>query len=98
MSEKSGGGIAGLDREIGEIGALAPSTREQAADAGAISPSVADEAIREIGQQVSQALLRFVPSGTGKIALDIHGAVRMYGNHLQTHESLGEARYQQGRK
>ena len=93
MSEKSGGGIAGLDREIGEIGALAPSTREQAADAGAISPSVADEAIREIGQQVSQALLRFVPSGTGKIALDIHGAVRMYGNHLQTHESLGEARY-----
>ena len=37
--------------------------------------------------------MRFVPSGTGKFALDIHGAVRMYGNHLQTHESLGEARY-----
>ena len=91
MSEKSGSGIAGLDREIGEIGALAASTREPAADGGAISASVADEAIREIGQQVSQALLRFVPSG-GKFTLDIHGAVRMYGNHLQTHESLGAAR------
>ena len=91
MSEKSGGGVAAVGREIGEIGALAASTREQAADAGAISPSVADEAIREIGQQVSQALLRFVPSG-GKFALDIHGAVLLYGNHLQTHEGLGEAR------
>ena len=91
MSEKSGGVIAGLGREIGEIGALAASTREPAADGGAISASVADEAIREIGQQVSQTLLRFVPSG-GKFTLDIHGAVRMYGNHLQTHESLGAAR------
>ena len=91
MSEKSGGGIAGIGREIGEIGALAASMREQAADAEAISPSVADEAIREIGQQVSQALLRFVPSG-GKFALDIDGAIRMYGNHLQTHKGLGAAR------
>ena len=91
MSEKSGGGVVAIGREIGEIGALAASTREQATDAKAISPSVADEAIREIGQQVSQALLRFVPSG-GKFAPDIHGAIRMYGNHLQTHEGLGAAR------
>ena len=91
MNEKSGGGIARIGREIEEIEALAASTREQAADAGAISPSVADETIREIGQQVSQALLKFVPSGS-IFALDIHGAVRMYGNHLQTHESLGAAR------
>ena len=89
MSEKSGSGTAGLDREIG---ALVASTREPAADGGAISESVADEAIREIGQQVSQALLRFVPSGR-KFTLDIHGAVRMYGNHLQTHKSLGEVRF-----
>lgn len=94
MSKKSGDGTAGIDREIG---ALAASAREAAADtgaadAGAISPSVADEAIREIGQQVSQALLRFVPSGTGKFDLDIPGAIGLYGNHLQTHKNLGEIR------
>ena len=89
MSDKSGGAFAGIDREIG---ALAASTRKLAVDAQTIPPSVADDAIREIGQQVSQALLRFVPSGTGKFALDIHGAVRMYGAHLQTHQSLDAAR------
>lgn len=91
MSRKSGDGIAGIGREIE---ALAASTREAAtADAGAISPSVADEAIREIGQQVSQALLRFVPSGTGKFALDIPGAIGLYRTHLDTYESLGDARF-----
>ena len=95
MSKKSGDGTAGIGREIG---ALAASTREVAtADAGVIdadasSPSIADEAIREIGQEVSQALLRSVPSGTGKFALDIHGAIGLYGNHLQTHKNLGEIR------
>ena len=91
MSRKSGDGIAGIGREIE---ALAASTREAAtADAGAISPSVADEAIREIGQQVSQALSRFVPSGTGKFALDIPGAIGLYRTHLDTYESLGDARF-----
>ena len=92
MSAKSGGGIAGIDREIE---ALAASTRETATDAGAVSPSVADEAIREIGQQVSQALSRFVPSGTGKFALDIHGAVGLYETHLQTYKKIREARRNQ---
>ena len=91
MSDKSRGPIAGIDRQSGEIGALVASAREPT-EGGSNFPSVADEAIREIGQQVSQALLRFMPSGTGKFALDIHGAVRMYGNHLQTHQSLGAAR------
>ena len=92
MSNKSGGAFAGIDREIGETVALAAATRELATDAGTIPPSVADEAIREIGQQVSQALLRFVPSGTGTFTLQIHDAVRMYGTHLQTHRSLDAAR------
>ena len=92
MSDKSSGPIAGIDREIGQIGALAASAREPTTEGGSNFPSVADEAIREIGQQVSQALLRFMPPGTGKFALDIHGAVRLYGNHLQTHQSLGAAR------
>ena len=95
MSDKSGGAFAGISQELGDIGALAASTRGLAADTGQVPPSVADEAIREIGQQISQALLRFVPSGTGKFALDIHGAVRMYGNHLETHESIGAARINQ---
>lgn len=95
MSKKSGDGIAGIGREIG---ALTTSAREAATDtappdAGAISPSVADEAIREIGEQVSQALLRFVPSGTGKFALDIPGAIGLYRTHLGTYESLGDARF-----
>lgn len=95
MIKKSDDGIAGIGREVG---ALAASAREAATadagaiDAGASSLSIADEAIREIGQEVSQALLRFVPSGTGKFALDIHGAIGLYGNHLQTHKNLGEIR------
>lgn len=88
MSERSGDGVAELGREIG---ALAASAQERVADTGAVSPSVADEAIREIGQQISQALLRFVPHGR-KFPLDIDGALRMYGNHLQTYNSLGAAR------
>ena len=91
MSKKSGSGVATIGREIGEIGALAASAQERVADTGTISPSVADEAIREIGQQISQTLSRFVPSG-GKFPLDIDGALRMYGNHVQTHENLSAAR------
>ena len=91
MSKKSDDGITGIGREIG---ALAASVQESAtADAGAISPSVADEAIREIGEQVSQTLLRFVPSGTGKFTLDIPGAISLYRTHSETYESLGNARF-----
>ena len=92
MSKKSGSGVAAIGREIGEIGALAASAQERVADTGAISPSVTDEAIREIGHQISQTLSRFVPSG-GKFPLDIDGALRMYGNHLQTYDKLGAARF-----
>lgn len=91
MSATPDRGVGGIDGEIEAAEAsLAKPTQGDAP--GANAPSVADEAIREIGQQVSQALFRWLPSGTGKFALDIHGAVDMYGNHLRTHQSLGAAR------
>ena len=95
MSDKSGSAFAGTEREIRDVvsqAARAASAGEPAADAGPTPPSVTDEAIREIGQQVSEALLRFVPPGAGKFALDIQGAIGVYEIHLQTHQSLSAAR------